>query len=230
MEANSTDSPNGMILASASPRRQELMRRMGLKFDVVTSDAELSLQRVLEDIHSEENSHTNEYSSVSSEYDNVTSKHIHVYAHRRDPGEHALTQARLKANDVAARHPGRIIVAADTLVALDETILEKPRDFGDARRMLSLLSGRTHAVFTALVVIAGRVYERVCRTDVTFAELSPQEIDAYISTGEPMDKAGAYGIQGIGMRYITGINGDFYTVAGLPVHELYLIMRELGEL
>lgn len=200
-----------IILASASPRRKDLMERMGLEFDVVTSDAEDAPQS---------DSDTNSEKSENGEA-------------LCPAGRHALLQARRKAQDIAARYPKNIIVAADTLVALDGAILEKPRDTDEARRMLAQLSGRTHTVYTALVVIAERAgapIERLCRADVTFAALSNDEIDYYISTGEPMDKAGAYGIQGIGMRYVTGICGDFYTVCGLPVHELYTIMRELGEI
>ncbi len=185
---------NKIILASASPRRADLMRRMGLEFDVVPSGAE---REVL----------------------------------IRDPGKYALAQALFKAQDAASSHPLNIIVAADTVVAIDSHILGKPKDPTDARRMLSMLAGRTHTVYTALVVIdIERRYERIGRADVTFADMSRYEIDTYISTGEPMDKAGAYGIQDIGMRYIKNVDGDFYAVVGLPVRDLYEIMKELGEI
>ncbi len=183
-----------IILASASPRRSDLMRRMGLTFDVVPSGAE---------------------------------REIYI----SDPGKYALAQASFKAQDAAYSHPLNTIVAADTVVAIDGHILGKPQDPTDARRMLSMLSGRTHTVYTALVVIdIERRYESISRADVTFADMSRYEIDTYISTGEPMDKAGAYGIQDIGMRYIKSVNGDFYAVVGLPVRELYEIMKELGEM
>ena len=183
-----------IILASASPRRYDLMRRMGLDFEAVPSGAERELLI-------------------------------------RDPGRYALAQAGFKAQDAAAAYPLNIIVAADTVVAIDGHILGKPKDPADARRMLSMLSGRTHTVYTALVVIdIERRYERISLADVTFSNMSRYEIDTYISTGEPMDKAGAYGIQDIGMRYIKNVNGDFYAVVGLPVRDLYEIMKELGEM
>ncbi len=183
-----------IILASASPRRRDLMGRMGLEFDVVASAAERAV-------------------SVS------------------DPGKYALAQASFKAMDAAAAHPLNIIVAADTVVAISGHILGKPRDASDAQRMLSMLSGRTHTVYTALVVIdIERRHERISRADVTFADMSRYEIDTYINTGEPMDKAGAYGIQDIGMRYIKSVSGDFYAVVGLPVRDLYEIMKEIGEI
>ncbi len=185
---------NKIILASASPRRSDLMRRMGLNFDVVPSGAE---------------------------------REVFI----ADPGKYALAQANFKAMDAASTHPLNIIVAADTVVAIDGHILGKPRDPADAQHMLATLSGRTHTVYTALVVLdIERRYERISRADVTFADMSRFEIDDYISTGEPMDKAGAYGIQDIGMRYIKSVNGDFYAVVGLPVRDLYEIMKEIGEM
>ncbi len=132
-----------------------------------------------------------------------------------------------KAQAVAPAYPGRLVIGADTIVVLDGAILGKPRDEADAARMLGLLSGRCHAVHTGVALIRdGKTRRFSCRTAVHFAALSPKEIEWYVHTGEPMDKAGAYGIQGYGARFIEGIEGDYFNVMGLPVNRLY---REIGE-
>ena len=137
-----------------------------------------------------------------------------------------------KARAVAAEHPGAAVVGSDTVVVLDGAPLGKPQDEADARRMLSALSGRAHEVVTgvALALPDGRVLRDATVTRVRFAPLSDREIAAYIATGEPMDKAGAYGIQGLGARFIEGIEGDYYSVMGLPVRRLYEMLRESGVL
>ena len=124
-----------------------------------------------------------------------------------------------------------VIISCDTVVELDGMILEKPADERDAASMLRSLSGRTHRVWTGLCVIDNRdcsQYTFVDHADVTFAEMTDGEIAWYISTGEPMDKAGSYGIQGYGARFITGISGNYHTVMGLPSHVLYRHMRDSG--
>lgn len=137
--------------------------------------------------------------------------------------------SRRKAEAVATGHPDRIVIAADTVVALDGLILGKPLDAGDARRMLALLSGRTHAVYTGFTVRQGnRVQTRVVRTLVTFRPLSEREIDCYVATGEPLDKAGAYGIQGLGGLLIDRLEGDYYNVIGLPLCPLGQVLTEFG--
>lgn len=129
--------------------------------------------------------------------------------------------ARAKAAAVAKEHAkeGEPVVAADTIVALDGELLGKPADEADARRMLHALSGKTHQVTTGVCIVRdGSVESFVDITDVTFYELSHDEIDAYVATGEPMDKAGAYGIQGQhGRMLVEKIDGDFYNVVGLPI-------------
>ena len=129
--------------------------------------------------------------------------------------------ARAKAEAVSSAHaaPGETVVAADTIVALDGELLGKPADKADARRMLRALSGKTHQVATGVCIAHGeRIDSFVDITDVTFYELSDAEIDAYVATGEPMDKAGAYGIQGTyGRMLVERIDGDFYNVVGLPI-------------
>ncbi|MEA5039050.1 MAG: Maf family protein [Clostridiaceae bacterium] len=145
-----------------------------------------------------------------------------------DPDKRVLELALRKAH-AAALLPGDAILAADTIVALDGEILEKPSDEADAYRMLRLLSGRTHTVYTGVAVRTEETVKSFCqKTDVTFWELDDAFIDAYIRSGEPMDKAGAYGIQGRGALLVQNIEGDFFNVMGLPVAAVYRLLRELG--
>ncbi|MGE0446421.1 MAG: nucleoside triphosphate pyrophosphatase [Vicinamibacterales bacterium] len=175
-----------LILASASPRRAELLRAAGLSFDVVVADVD-------ESIH---------------------------------PGESPETYVRrvagAKARAVTQRMPGRRVLAADTTVVVDGEILAKPADANDAGRMLRRLSGRTHQVLTA-VCLDGRC--EVESTDVEFVELTEDEIAWYVASGEPMDKAGAYAIQGLASRFISRIRGSYSNVVGLPVARVYAMLR-----
>ena len=135
-----------------------------------------------------------------------------------------------KAQAMAAQaDPNTVVIAADTVVALDGVVLGKPADKEEAFRMLSLLSGNRHQVYTGLTVLRGeQVFSQWEETSVTFRPLTAEEIEAYIATGEPMDKAGAYGIQGYGALFIEGISGDYYNVMGLPVCRLGQILGQLG--
>jgi septum formation protein len=135
-----------------------------------------------------------------------------------------------KARAVAAQADGdALIVAADTVVALGDTVLGKPADQADAFSMLSALSGRRHQVYTGVtVILGGRTVTQHEVTAVTFRALEPDEIRAYIATGEPMDKAGAYGIQGLGALLVSGLEGDYFNVMGLPVYRLGRILADLG--
>ena len=135
-----------------------------------------------------------------------------------------------KAQAVAAQaDPNTVVISADTVVALDGVVLGKPADKEEAFRMLSLLSGNRHQVYTGLTVLRGeQVFSQWEETAVTFRSLTAEEIEAYIATGEPMDKAGAYGIQGYGALFIEGISGDYYNVMGLPVCRLGQILGQLG--
>ena len=142
-----------------------------------------------------------------------------------------VEQLSLRKARAAAGHfgPDELILAADTVVALDGAILGKPRDGNDAFAMLSALSGRENHVYTGVTVLRGdRVITRHEVTAVTFRELSPDEIWGYIATGEPLDKAGAYGIQGVGALLVSGIRGDYSNVMGLPVFRLGQILRDFG--
>ena len=184
-----------IILASQSPRRRELLERMGVgDFRIVTPDIDEQMDREL------------------------------------PPGELVGRISLEKALAVQAQEgKGPIIIAADTVVALDGAVLGKPADELDAFKMLSTLSGCRHQVYTGLTVLRGEEQYTVSEeTTVTFRELSAEEIDRYVATGEPMDKAGAYGIQGYGALLVEGIQGDYYNVMGLPVCRLGLLLRRLG--
>lgn len=180
-----------LILASASPRRRELMTMAGLEFQCDVADVDETLP------------------------DDIL------------PDTAVQMLSLKKASAVADSHRDDTVVGSDTLVVLDGEILGKPADENDAKNMLCRLSGRTHTVYTGVAIVCGnRKRSFYSKTDVTFFELSQSEIDNYVATGEPMDKAGAYGIQGLGCRLVERINGDFYTVMGLPIARL---LRELDE-
>ena len=144
--------------------------------------------------------------------------------------EVALYNAAGKCAAVAAKMGDELpIIAADTIVVIDNVILGKPQDAAAAKAMLQCLSGRTHQVITGVAVrYKGQQLSKVCVTDVSFRQLTAEEIDAYIATGEPMDKAGAYGIQGRGAVLVEKINGCYNNVVGLPLSLLYLMMQRLG--
>jgi septum formation protein len=183
-----------LILASASPRRAELLRNAGVTFAV-------------DPAHVPEQTFEGE-----------------------SPMHYAQRLARDKAVAVSGRHPRDAVLGADTVVVIDEQLLEKPADTDDAARMLRLLSGRTHEVITGVCLVAPG-FERTEAevTRVTFSEISDDEIAAYIKTSEPMDKAGAYGIQGIASRWVMSITGDYFNVVGLPVARVYRLLREAEE-
>ena len=139
--------------------------------------------------------------------------------------------ATAKAEAVARKFPGGLVLGADTVVVIGEEILGQPRDDGDARRMLRLLSGRWHMVLTGVALVRfgnpPRVLVEHATTRVRFYEMSADEIDWYVSTGEPRDKAGAYAIQGRGALFIEGIQGDYFNVVGLPIRLVYDLSRRI---
>ncbi len=183
-----------IILASASPRRKELLALIVEGYDIVPSGFDESL--------------------VPTEL---------------GPSEHVAYSSLMKARDVASRCPGSLVIGADTIVVLDLSILGKPADTADAARMLRLLSGRTHQVYTGVaVVLNGLERSTVECTDVSFAELDDETISRYIATGEPMDKAGAYAIQGRGAVLIRSICGCYSNVVGLPIYLLSTMLEEFG--
>ena len=183
-----------LVLASASPRRAEILRAAGWPFEALAANID-------------------------------ESRHDH-----EDATTYVERLARAKAEVVTPRVPGATVVGADTVVVVDGEILGKPVDEEDARRMLQLLQGRWHQVLTGVAVFNGNVrHPRVAHevTEVRFAVMDEAEVDWYVATGEPMDKAGAYAIQGLGARFIKGIKGDYSNVVGLPVRLLYeLIVSE----
>src|ERR1051325_6151892 len=140
--------------------------------------------------------------------------------------EYVARLAEAKANASAAVHSHRPVLAADTTVVVDEHILAKPIDVEDGKRMLRLLQGRSHQVLTGIALLTEKATEvDVEMTEVRFAPMNEAEIDWYVATGEPMDKAGAYAIQGKGSRFIEGIKGDYFNVMGLPVRLLYDLIK-----
>jgi len=146
------------------------------------------------------------------------------------PAEHVRVSATEKARDVARRSPDALVIGADTIVVVDDLILGKPADPDDAKRMLGMLSGRTHQVYTGICVISPTGDELIDHesTDVNFRKLSDDMMERYVATGEPLDKAGAYAIQGRGSVLISGIAGDYFNVVGLPVYKLGLLLEKLG--
>ncbi len=146
----------------------------------------------------------------------------------REPFDEVARVSRLKAEAVA-RKPEDVVIAADTIVVCGGEVLGKPRNEADAFRILSLLSGRHHEVMTGMTVVCGdKVITHTEVTKIHFRELHPEEIRAYIASGEPMDKAGAYGIQGGAALFADEMVGDYYNVMGLPVCRLAVILRSLG--
>ena len=195
-----------LVLASASPRRQELLRNAGIHCTVESADIDET--------------------PIAGEF----------------PQQCAERLAREKALKISQREPRNFILGADTIVVVDDMILGKPLDADDAVRMLTLLSGRTHTVITGVCLIGPcakrsqstptsenrEVRISSASTLVTMCELSDEEIRAYVASGEPMDKAGAYGIQGLASRWIPRIEGDYSNVVGLPVARVYEMLKELG--
>lgn len=148
------------------------------------------------------------------------------------PSELVLKNSRGKVQTVAPRHPQALVLGVDTVVFYGGKILEKPADHADAARMLSQLQGKTHTVFTAQVLLDtqfGRQLESVDETAVTFLPMTDEQIQAYIATGEPMDKAGAYAAQGIGAQFIQKIEGDFFNVVGLSVSRFMQLYTQLDQ-
>jgi septum formation protein len=148
---------------------------------------------------------------------------------REAPRRYAERLAREKASAIAVRDPGLITIGADTVVVVNRKVLGKPTDPDDAARMLGMLSGREHTVITAVAVARGRkLRSAIEEVLVKFRRLREDEIDAYIATGEPMDKAGAYGIQGFGATMVERVEGDYFAVMGLPLARLVGLMRDVG--
>jgi septum formation protein len=183
-----------LVLASASPRRQELLRNAGIPFSVQAAGIDET--------------------ALPGE----------------SPRSCAERLARDKARAISRLWPQEYVLGADTIVVVDGAMLGKPRDAADAARMLRMLAGRTHQVITGVCLTKPAATEDIRSeiTSVTMRELSDDEIQTYVATGEPMDKAGGYAIQGIASRWIPRIEGDYCNVMGLPVSLVYQMLRDAG--
>lgn len=184
-----------IILASESPRRRELLKSTGLRFEVASSDVEEDLGLGL------------------------------------PPHELARHLSLEKANSVAGEYPDAVIIAADTFIVHEGSLLGKPHTSDEARRMLRALSGREHSVITGFTILdtkSGRMLSESVETTVWFKELSEEQIEEYVETGEPLDKAGAYAIQEQGAALVKKIEGDYQNVVGLPLIALREGLRQFG--
>ncbi|MGE5041771.1 MAG: Maf family protein [Candidatus Levyibacteriota bacterium] len=181
-----------IILASASPRRKQILTQVGIPFEVKVSNVDENIP--------EEN-----------------------------PQKLAEKLSRLKAEDVARKNPDSIILAADTVVVFDGGILGKPGNATEAMHMLKALSGKRHEVITAFTIMHGsKTITKSEQSSVWFRELTAKEIEAYVVTGEPLDKAGGYGVQEKGAVFIRRIEGDYYNVVGLPICAVVQELEKLG--
>ena len=182
-----------VVLASASPRRRQLLDLIGIAHEVRPANIDETMRP------------------------------------RETPRRHTERLAREKASAIAKRDPDLITIGADTIVVVNRKVLGKPANTDDAARMLALLSGREHCVTTSVAVSRGKkLRSAVEEVRVKFRRLRDDEIEAYIATGEPMDKAGAYGIQGYGATIIERIEGDYFAVMGLPLVRLVGLLRDVG--
>ena len=182
-----------LILASASPRRRELLAQVGITFDAIPA-------------------HIDETRRASE-----------------DPRAYVQRLALEKAQAIHALHPVAFVLGADTTVEIDGHALEKPTDRTDAERMLRTLSGRTHHVHTGLALLSAHCQRtHLETTSVTFSSIDEAELQHYLDSGEPYDKAGAYGIQGYAARWIPRIDGDYFNVMGLPLAATVRLLRDLG--
>ena len=184
-----------LILASASPRRKELLAKIGLPFDIIPAQEEETITK-------------------------------------KSPVDVVMELSRQKAEEIALQQTEDcIVIGADTIVAKGDNIMGKPRDVADARRMLASISNDSHQVYTGVTLIRmGKERKQVTfaeKTEVSLYPMSVEEMDAYIASGDPMDKAGAYGIQGDFAIHVKGIAGDYYNVVGLPIGRVYQELKKL---
>jgi septum formation protein len=196
MSSQEFDSTPYFVLASSSPRRKDLLGRLGIPFRIAPSAVEEK--------------------SLNGE----------------SPQDQVCRLALAKAREISGRCPDSWVLGADTIVVIDNRILGKPRDREEAKSMLALLAGRAHEVYTGYALVAARFPEkqvvRWVRSFVRIRDLCEQEIEGYVNTGEPMDKAGAYAVQGIGSGIVESISGSYTNVVGLPLCEVARDLRQLG--
>jgi nucleoside triphosphate pyrophosphatase len=228
-----------IILASASPRRRDLLESIGIKFtplEKATEEADgklfqqtdCGLKSPSADIVRIRSSRTG-FTVLQSSLDE--DRHASMHRYKR-PAALAIALASGKAEDVGRRIQGsNVIIAADTIVVMGDKVIGKPEDEKHAGRILRLLSGKTHRVITGvcLLKMPDRISHRFSvATDITMLRMTDRDIQWYINTGEPMDKAGAYGIQGVGGLFVRKINGSYTNVVGLPLTELFDGLKKLG--
>ncbi|MEZ9202336.1 Maf family nucleotide pyrophosphatase [Vibrio splendidus] len=221
-----------LVLASGSPRRKELLSQLGYEFSVLVTDVEeckhaqetaeeyvkrLSLDKALAALSLLKDNPSEKQHVVPSS-DNVVSSVDHVAV---GSGMVALD------SDAISLDSETVVLGSDTVVVSQGQVLEKPTDFADSKRMLTQLANERHQVMTAVSVVSEEKQRtEIIITDVWFKPLSEQEIEQYWQTGEPCDKAGSYGIQGLGGRFVTRIEGSYYAVVGLPLYETDQLLQE----
>lgn len=211
-----------IILASGSPRRKELLEQVGIIFSVITSDADENIELTGPE------DYVCRLATIKANAvkDYVENNNINNHNDNNEDSNKNNNKYNMDGYDTA----DTIIIGADTIVWQDGVILTKPKDKEDARRILKRLSNNSHQVYTGVAILCGDKKETFFeKTDVMVHEMTDKEIDNYIATGEPMDKAGAYGIQGAFARYVDGIHGDYNNVVGLPVAHLCRVLKNWEE-
>lgn len=208
-----------LILASASPRRKELLEQAGAVFEIIPAKGEELITK-------------EEPREVVMELALQKAKEVAALVPEQESAA-SPEKVKVQTSNLSADGEEMVILGADTVVACDGRILGKPVDEADAVRMLSVLSGNTHSVYTGVAVVWKKdgnehIFQFYEETKVTMYPMSQAEIEAYVKTGEPMDKAGAYGIQGKCAIYIEKIMGDYNNVVGLPIARIYQEMKRLG--
>ena len=218
-----------IILASASPRRRELLTQIGLPFEVVVSEAEEKITstepaRVVEELSAQK------AEAVWEKLNFDVTEPVRNDAGEPENRSGETTGSRRESGTVTK---DEIVLGADTVVACDGKILGKPKDTEDAARMLTMLQGRAHEVYTGVTILYGENGEKKAltfheKTTVHFCPMTEAQIREYVAAGDPMDKAGSYGIQGFCARYIRGIEGDYNNVVGLPAGRVYQELHKMG--
>lgn len=202
-----------LILASQSPRRRELLKMLGIEFDIKVSNCEEIIT-------------SSEPAQVTMELAKQKALAVANELVKQTAFETEIADVRVASD--AKNKENIIIIGADTVVAADGEILGKPKDKDDARRMINKISGTSHQVYTGVALVLVKGAKAAC-IEVEVCQMSSQEIEDYINSDEPYDKAGGYGIQGIFGKFVSGIRGNYNNVVGLPVHRLYYTLKECAK-
>ncbi|RUO23475.1 septum formation inhibitor Maf [Aliidiomarina iranensis] len=193
-----------LILASASPRRKELLQLLGVPFSTQPAD-------ILEEKQAHE----------------TPREYVERLAYEKAAAVLASEASSANVERQAVRGSGIAVLGSDTVVVCDDKVLEKPVDFAHFKRMMAMLSGRSHQVYTAVSLLTQQQNWHCCVvTEVSFRALSDEDIQAYWASGEPLDKAGGYGIQGLAGKFVTGLNGSYFAVVGLPLYETEHLLKQ----